>query len=178
VESRELREGLRIEFIGTRVAVADAQIRAFPHPDNVRVGGSYPRNVANAMIRASDVLLLLVPDGMQRYIPAKLFEYLASGKPVLVHGVHGEASDIVTQLRAGAFVPAGDVGLLRTALEAFRARPAECWNTPERREWIRSHTREALAAAFFTKLDALTAPGGAASRAHAMARAWPGRADG
>jgi glycosyltransferase involved in cell wall biosynthesis len=176
--SRELREALSIEFIGTRVDAADTQIRAFPYADNVRVGGSHPRNVANAMIRASGALLLLAPDGMQRYIPAKLFEYLASGKPILVHGVEGEASDIVTRLGAGAFVHRGDVQQLRCALDDFRTRPSASWDRPDRRDWVRAHTREALAATFFAKLDALASVAGVSNRVQELPRPWSGGVDG
>ena len=81
------------------------------------VQGNQPKDLANAMIRDSDVVLLLTPSGMERYIPAKLFEYLASGKPVLVHGSAGEASRIVKELGAGFFIPTGNVSALAEALD-------------------------------------------------------------
>jgi glycosyltransferase involved in cell wall biosynthesis len=92
---------------------------------------------------------------MERYIPAKLFEYMASGKPVLVHGVAGEASRIVTQLRAGVFGPAGDASALHAALNELRESIPDDWNTPERHRWAEQHTREALAQRFFGLLNTL-----------------------
>jgi glycosyltransferase involved in cell wall biosynthesis len=107
------------------------------------------------MIRSADVLLLLTPRGMERYIPAKLFDYLAADRPILVHGAKGEASDIVTQLGAGLFVPQGDPAAMSRALHEIREGPGQRWQTAPRGAWMRDHTRQALAREFFRKLDGL-----------------------
>jgi hypothetical protein len=151
----ELREIVRVEFVGFRVAEAEAQMAAFPYGANLTGRGIYAKDIANAMMRASDVLLLLVPGGMERYIPAKLFDYLAAGKPILVHGTEGEASDIVAKLGAGLFVRQGDVAALSRALHELRQRPAQQWRSDSRLAWVHDHTRESLAGEFFRRLDAL-----------------------
>jgi glycosyltransferase involved in cell wall biosynthesis len=55
-------------------------------------------------MRAADALLLSVPDGRNAdtVVPAKLFEYLATGRPILVVGpLDGAAERIVRECRAG-----------------------------------------------------------------------------
>jgi glycosyltransferase involved in cell wall biosynthesis len=154
-EGAAWRDRLLLHVIGTRVPEAEAQLAAFAHRSHVAVEGIFPKNIANALLRESDAVLLLTPDAMARYIPGKLFEYLASGKPVLVYGTAGEAAEIVTELGAGEFVPAGDSAALHKTLEALRTSPTERWNTPRRRRWVEDHTREALARQFYGMLDAL-----------------------
>jgi glycosyltransferase involved in cell wall biosynthesis len=147
------QNSVRVEFIGTRVAKADEQMRAFKYQLNLIAGENYPKDVANSMIRASDIVLLLTPQKMERYLPAKLFEYAAAGKPILVHGAPGAASQIVSQLGAGYFIPAGDPAALGQALKDILGSPAGKWNTGERRVWVNDHTREALSHRFFGILD-------------------------
>ncbi len=58
-------------------------------------------------MRTADALLLLVSDqpGAESVIPAKLFEYLASQRPILLSGPHdGACVDIVRRCKAGLSV--------------------------------------------------------------------------
>ena len=70
---------------------------------------------------ASDLLLLLLPDtSSQGLIPGKLFEYLASGKPILASVPDGETARLVLQHARGVVVPPDDVeGLAREILRCF-----------------------------------------------------------
>ena len=76
-------------------------------------------------MRSADALLLSVPWGpnADSVIPAKLFEYLAAGRPILVVGPPGgECEKIVTACRAG---PA--VGFDQQAIAAALARLYTAW---------------------------------------------------
>jgi glycosyltransferase involved in cell wall biosynthesis len=140
---------LRVDFVGSRDAAAQDKIERFPVAGIVTASGIVPKDEADAKLRASDVALLLMTTKFERYLPGKLFDYLASAVPVLVHGAPCEAARLVTKLGAGVFVPAGDAPALGQALQTLADAPAETWNTDARRGFVEDHTREALAGRFF-----------------------------
>lgn len=156
-----LKAGLRLRFIGRRLEPAERELGRFPHPELLELIDQCPRAEADRLIRRSDVLLLLTDLDMARYLPGKLFEYLATGRPILVHGQRGEAQALVQQLGAGLYTEEGSVDALAKALHALSQTGAETWNTDRRRTWARDHTRRRLARAFFARLSELTAADGA-----------------
>ncbi len=81
------------------------------------------REAVREMCRA-DALLLNVPLGpnAESVIPAKLFEYLASGRPILVVGPpHGECEEIVRACRAGLTVGFDQVAIADALSELYHA---------------------------------------------------------
>lgn len=89
--------------------------------------GYVSHNEAIREMRAASALLLSVPDGpnADSVIPAKLFEYLASRRPILVVGPPGgECDKIVSACEAGVSAHF-DEGRIASALESlFSAREA------------------------------------------------------
>jgi glycosyltransferase involved in cell wall biosynthesis len=87
--------------------------------DLVRHLGRVPRAEAIALQRGADALLLLTSAAGPE-APAKLFEYLASGRPILTLTGASEAARIVRETGTGEIVPADDrdaiVGALRDVL--------------------------------------------------------------
>jgi glycosyltransferase involved in cell wall biosynthesis len=81
-------------------------------------------------LHGADALCLLLSDvpGAERVVPAKLFEYLASGKPILAILPHGEAARLLRQfLPDGHFLPRdinGIAGWLADRLRTDSASPA------------------------------------------------------
>lgn len=148
-ENSVLHKAFALYFMGMQVPKAIKQLDAFPFQDNLKVEGQFPKHIANRMIRESDVLLMLTPPDMARYIPGKLFEYIASGIPIIVHGAKGEVSRIVTELDAGFFIPTNDTDALRKALEEILTSPKERWQSEKRHQWSMAHTRQKLAKDFF-----------------------------
>lgn len=148
---------LRIDFVGcsekSTCEAIDARFRHLP----ISRTDWIPKSEVARTLAAADALLLFAPEGLARYLPGKLFDYLASGRPILVHGHPGEASRLVEALGAGLFVRAGDLDVLRNALALVRTRPVESWNPPRRQAWLDEHTRETLAGDFFATLNELTA---------------------
>jgi glycosyltransferase involved in cell wall biosynthesis len=88
--------------------------------DRIELYGHVPRRRALELQRSSEALLLLVPDAGGRgrgVVPAKLFEYLASGRPILAAvPPDGEAAAIVRETDAGDVVEPDDVDAIRRAL--------------------------------------------------------------
>ena len=145
---------LAVHFIGTRSPRADAELKSYLPSSAIRVDDLVPLDVAAAMMRRSRALLLLTSPGYERYLPGKLYDYLATDRPILVYGVGGEAARLVDDLGAGRFVEGGDVAALAGALRAFAVSPRELWNPARRRDWISARGRRALAAEFFRLLEA------------------------
>jgi hypothetical protein len=68
-----------------------------------------PHRQSLELAATADMLLLLLDDqpGAERVVPAKLFEYLALGKPILAIGPEGETRELLRHHgQAAAFRPA------------------------------------------------------------------------
>ncbi|RKD23824.1 glycosyl transferase family 1 [Ammoniphilus oxalaticus] len=74
--------------------------------DIVKVLGHLPHQEALIELKSSDVLLLIADTapGSGRYIPGKLFEYMAIGKPILALSLPGESTAIIEQYGLGQVV--------------------------------------------------------------------------
>lgn len=149
----ELRGRIRIRLVGHKRPDALEALAAFPFPEVLESVDPIPKQEACGMMRAVDGLLLLNPAGLRRYIQGKLYEYIASGTPVVVFGAGGEMGEIVDGLGAGITVAEGDAPGLARALLGLRAMRD---NLQERRQaWLASRERAVLAAELYRGLDAL-----------------------
>lgn len=149
----ELRSRLKVLLVGHKRPDALEALRAFPFPDVIELVDSVPKQEACGMMQRVDGLLLLNPVGLRRYIQGKLYEYIASGTPVLVFGAGGEMGKIVDGLEAGTTVAEGDAAGLAKALEGLRARRNS--NPEQRRKWLASRERAVLAGVLYRYLDTL-----------------------
>lgn len=113
----EAAERLRIELIGPWYDLVEQLERAERSP-NVRVLPPRPHAQALAAMAQADVLLFLLRDmpGIDDMIPARLYEYLRLGKPILAVAPDGAAKDLVLE-NGGTVVHPGDDSALRSALE-------------------------------------------------------------
>ena len=70
---------------------------------------------AIALMRSADALCVLLSDlpGASRVVPAKIFEYMASQKPILAVAPHGEVWDMLGSHPAAFTCTPGDVSGLR-----------------------------------------------------------------
>ena len=108
---------LEVVFAGS---LTDAEREALAAPDlaeQVRFVGWLERARALALQQAADALLV-VTGGAERPSVAtgKLFEYLASGRPILVLGDETEAARIVGETGTGFSAPASDPRAIADAL--------------------------------------------------------------
>lgn len=148
---------IRVTFIGRRGAQADEAIRAFRFPDVIEVIDQVGKHDAIRWMRESDALLLLAHEGLERYLPAKLFEYLAARRPVLIFGTRGEASGLSEQLGAGVFCPPGSPTALRDALLQLKNLNIAPHDAAVDR-WLQDHRRDVLAARALEIIKQLAAP--------------------
>ncbi len=91
--------------------------------DNVTLLDGVPHERVPALLAAADICLVPLRDVplFKAFIPSKMFEYLAAGKPV-VGAVAGEAAQILRE--AGAWVvPPADSAALAAAIRTLAADP-------------------------------------------------------
>lgn len=149
----ELGARLKVLLVGHKRPDALEALRAFPFPEVIELVDSVPKQEACGMMQRVDGLLLLNPVGLRRYIQGKLYEYIASGTPVLVFGAGGEMGIIVDGLEAGTTVAESDAAGLAQALYELRARRNS--NPAQRRKWLASRERAVLARVLYRQLDML-----------------------
>lgn len=89
-----------------------------------------------ACLAAADVLLVPLKSDIPGAVPSKLYEAMASGKPVILVG-GGEAATIVQQHQAGLVVKPGDVAGIAAAVRGL-------YDAPDRRKILGENGRRAV----------------------------------
>ncbi|MEX1063148.1 MAG: glycosyltransferase family 4 protein, partial [Balneolaceae bacterium] len=113
---------LNVEFIGHVHPRLHTVLNELGLEKSVSVKDYLPHRKALEKMCGADLLLLCIPDTkhMQHHIPGKFFEYLGSGRPVLVLGPEdGESARILREQEAGYTAEFNDIGKIKTALETF-----------------------------------------------------------
>ena len=149
------RSRILVEMIGRRAPAADAAIRGFQFQANLEVVDHVSKREATKRMLDSDALLLISTPGLERYLPGKLFDYIAARKPVLVFGTRGESSDLLLELGAGLLCAPGSGRLLGTCLEKLGQMDL---SVREERlgVWLQGHRRDKLATQAFSIIESLT----------------------
>jgi glycosyltransferase involved in cell wall biosynthesis len=120
-EDPGLRDRVRVVLAGAqtrpeRELYAEPELAPF-----VRHVGFVPRPVAVGLQRAADVLVLVTSGVRTGEATGKLFEYLATGRPILVLGAGSAAGDIVERAGAGVAIPPHDTDAAETVLRRILA---------------------------------------------------------
>lgn len=115
----ELRQKIETRFVGRVIDSERAFLQSRQAP--LKSYGFLPQPEAIRFMEETDYLLLVVDD--PQTVSAKLFEYLASGKPILaLTPENGESARLVRRTRAGIVADPRDVRGIRTLLEEAYAR--------------------------------------------------------
>ncbi|HMI58441.1 MAG TPA: glycosyltransferase [Gemmatimonadaceae bacterium] len=147
---------LKIQFIGRRSITADKAIKSFAFPSVLEIIDHVGKREASQRMQESDVLLLIANPSLERYLPGKLFDYLAARRPVLVFGSKGESSELIDDLHAGVLCPSGSGAALRDAL--LRLKNLDVSGSDATVDhWLADHRREALASRAFGIIDTVAA---------------------
>lgn len=156
--SSQWQDRLLLQWIGRRSADADRQLSAFPFQQNLRTVDHVGKREALRRMRESDVLLLIAAPDLARYLPSKLFDYVAARRPIIVYGYEGEAAELVVRLGVGVLCPSeGGPAELSRAIEHARAIDLDRSRTAVD-AWLAEHRRDTLAALAFRHLDRLIQP--------------------
>lgn len=115
-----LRADRRFEFVlvgdGDEKAKLEATARGLGL-DNVRFLSPVGRSEVSVLLRSADCLLLPNRKGkfFNMNLPNKLFDFLASARPIVVAG-EGESAEVVRRAGAGLVVAAGDGAAMAAAI--------------------------------------------------------------
>ncbi len=115
--------------------------------------------IAIATMRSADALLLLLSDlpGVDRVVPAKLFEYFAAARPMLAITPPGEAAALVEAVQPGAHHLPGDGAGIAAWLSHQLSHPAADRPGGAPPADIARYERRALAGQLAHLLDQVTA---------------------
>lgn len=117
----EVAAKLELVFAGPMSGTDLEELRAPDLDDVIRVVGAVPRGEALGLQRAADALVLFVDGRRPSIATGKLYEYLASGRPILVIGEGSVAARIVTDVGAGLVVASDAPEAAADALAALVA---------------------------------------------------------
>ncbi|MEQ9489402.1 MAG: glycosyltransferase [Alphaproteobacteria bacterium] len=120
----------------------------------VETSGYIPQSEARKEMQASDILLILSHTPLERYLPGKLFEYIAAGTPILIFGAPGEVSNLVEKLNVGLRVAEDDIeGLGSAILDLAERKRSGSLISPEVKTWLDAHRRDKIAANLFNLFE-------------------------
>lgn len=106
------------KFDGEMLRLTEDLVREGHLNGIVHLAGVIPYKAGLQQILSADLLLLVTAPGKsgQTHIPSKLFEYLATGRPILALAPEGGAADIVQEANAGVVIDPTDVKRIRGAI--------------------------------------------------------------
>lgn len=145
---------VRLQFIGRRSLGADNAIRSFKFPGVIEVIDHVGKREANRLMQDSDVLLLIASPELERYLPGKLFDYLAARRPILVFGSRGEASALIDRLGAGVLCLPGSGAALADAFTRLQNLKIPRHDDSVL-QWLSEHRRDTLASRAFDIMETI-----------------------
>jgi glycosyltransferase involved in cell wall biosynthesis len=120
-EDAGVRDRVELMLAGAQTAEERAMYADPAFAPFVRHVGFVERAASMGLQRAADVLVLVTSGVRTGEATGKLFEYLASGRPILVLGAGSAAGDIVTEAGAGWAIPTHDADAAEAALRRLLA---------------------------------------------------------
>lgn len=152
LESPDLVNKLRITFVGDKSEVALSQLRSFAFPQVIEILNIVPKPVALKIMQDADGLLLINEPRLGRYIPGKLYNYVAMRTPIIAYGGGGEVEDLVTNLQVGIVVKTDSHTELYSALLKLHDFKQNMYSS-NIDVWLAKHTRNALSETIVNLLE-------------------------
>lgn len=119
-ENSELKNNLEVIFVGNYGKETISLVKELKLKDNVYLKGYVSHKKCLELIANSDVLLLLITilgSKGKEILTGKIFEYLASKKPIIAIVPHdGLASKLIQKVQAGVIIPPRNVKLVKKAV--------------------------------------------------------------
>lgn len=143
---------IRLRITGSVHASVLQTLHALKLDPLVSIEPAVPQSEVAQLLRRSDALLILYPKIMARYVPGKFYEYMVSGRPILVVGEAGEVPDIVRHLDAGFVISGTSAQALVETVERLSAASGGHFNKPDRQRWVKTHSRSEAARILMRKL--------------------------
>ncbi|MEZ5490782.1 MAG: glycosyltransferase [Gammaproteobacteria bacterium] len=151
----DYKDRIELVFIGQKSQKALNAVNRFKHRENIKLIDQVSKKEAAKYMKDSQALLLFSTVALRRYLPGKLYDYLASKRPILCFGEEGEISRLIKQLEAGYFI--NDADSLREALELIGGKSSsQC--TQKLEQWLAGHTRKEMADRTLNLFESICAP--------------------
>ncbi len=134
----------KLEFIGECHPQVKSLVQRFGLESKVSFHDYKPHSVATALMQTADLNLVVVhrSDESEGLVPGKLYDYLRSGKPILVISPkNGDASRIAKKSGLGFVFDHSAVNDLKTWIEDFIKNPS---NPEPNTDFIQSFSRKSL----------------------------------
>jgi glycosyltransferase involved in cell wall biosynthesis len=152
----EVADRLELVFAGPLTDGERAAIEAADAHASVRALGNLDRTGALGLQGAADALLVLVPPDRPRSVAtAKLYEYLAAGRPILVLGEESAAAQTVQGTGAGMATSARDPEEIARAIAGLVEGAAE--RDGDDRAAVEAFGYPAIAARLAERIEAMAA---------------------
>ena len=128
-EKKEFKEKVEVVFVGNCGKETPQLVRQLGLEENVRFIGYVPHKKSLEFMMNSQVLLLLITlEGSkgEGILTVKLFEYLASRKPIVaIAPENGLAANVIKSLNAGIVISPGNVQRIKKAIANYYEQWAE-----------------------------------------------------
>lgn len=114
----DLRHQIRIQFLGTDIFGRLDKLLIDPGLKECVFPIQYlpHREAVKEIMRSHVLLLTIIKKTGEEIITGKVFEYLASGKPILLISSEGAVARILTSLRRGVVIPPDDIQGIQSAI--------------------------------------------------------------
>jgi glycosyltransferase involved in cell wall biosynthesis len=120
-ERKEIRNLIRVLFVGNAIPKVLMQIKKFDLTDVVELVGYVSHKEGLEYMINSDVLLLTIAPEAQLPIAGKTYEYLAAKRPILAIVPEGPSTDLIRSTRSGVVVhPKNITGIKHTLFKLFQ----------------------------------------------------------
>lgn len=151
----EIARRLRVIFRGDMLDEYRAMLTQPDVAEIVQVREFLPRDQFVAAARSAQVLLVIAYDQAPTLIPAKVYEYWALGRPMLLLAGEGAARTFVTARGLGRVAPLDDPATIAQAVAALFHESAEGKLPGVGRDGLERFDRRALAGELAQLLDAV-----------------------
>ena len=144
----QIAESLQVNLLGEIADDYMATVRNLEKSGMVAAYGLQPHATALRMVQQSDVLVILMggDEFLPSHVPAKLFEYLYAGKPILAVTREGNATEILRESGLGVIVaPRAIDQLVKILVELQGEHVSGRLRRAANRGYIESFERRALA---------------------------------
>jgi len=120
-DQRIPRDKIRVVLVGNLASKINDDIHQLNLSDVIQITGYVPHRSSISYLHQSDLQLLIIGSlpGSQAIFTGKIFEYLASNKPILALAPPGAACDLILEARAGEVVAPDDIGEIANQLCMF-----------------------------------------------------------
>jgi hypothetical protein len=141
----DLTRKILVQFVGIKCAKAIDQLSGFSFHMVLRNIDLVPKREANRIMMDSDALLIFNEDSFARYLPGKLYDYLAAGPKILCVGDSGEIADLIRKYDSGMLLKWDSDTDLEKALDLLIEGNIPCTKRIQLDAWLSDHTRERMA---------------------------------